>query len=106
MSQYRNISPQEIAAVEALGTSAESWSDVMVCDDFVPTQLVQSRLEGAIWIDSGARIVRSTVRNYRIGAGSLIEGGNGTRMPARVLVRQWGRGGDDQRERWAQCAYL
>lgn len=74
MSQYRNISPQEIAAVEALGTSAESWSDVMVCDDFGPTQLVQSRLEGAIWIDSGARIVRSTVRNYRIGAGSLIEG--------------------------------
>ena len=74
MPQYRNMTPAEIAAVEALGSSAEAWPQVRVSDDFTPSQLVQSHLEGAVEIGPGARIVRSCIRNYRIGEGALVEG--------------------------------
>ncbi|WP_298030989.1 DUF4954 family protein [uncultured Alistipes sp.] len=74
MPQYRNMTPAETAAVEALGSSAEAWLQVRVSDDFTPSQLVQSHLEGTVEIGSGARIVRSRIRNYRIGEGALVEG--------------------------------
>ena len=74
MPQYRNMTPAETAAVEALGSSAEAWPQVRVSDDFTPSQLVQSHLEGTVEIGSGARIVRSRIRNYRIGEGALVEG--------------------------------
>lgn len=68
------MTPAETAAVEALGSSAEAWLQVRVSDDFTPSQLVQSHLEGTVEIGSGARIVRSRIRNYRIGEGALVEG--------------------------------
>lgn len=68
------MTPAETAAVEALGSSAEAWPQVRVSDDFTPSQLVQSHLEGTVEIGSGARIVRSRIRNYRIGEGALVEG--------------------------------
>ena len=74
MPQFRNMTPAETAAVEALGSSAEAWSQVLVTDDFTPFQLLQSHLEGTVEIGSGARIVRSRVRNYRIGEETLVEG--------------------------------
>lgn len=64
----------EIAAAEKLGASAEDWSQVQVTDDFDPAQLQQCRLEGRVEIGSGARIYRSRVMNYRLGAGTLVEG--------------------------------
>lgn len=73
MSKFRKINATEIATVEALGSSAEDWSQVTVTEDFEPMQLLQSHLEGCVEIGSGARIVRSRVKNYRIGEGSLVE---------------------------------
>lgn len=86
------MTAEEIAAAENRGTTAENWSQVLVSDDFTPAQLRQSRLEGHVEIGSGARIIRSHVGNYRLGAGTLVEGatsmvcrhrstfGNGTKV--------------------------
>ena len=73
MYPYRKLTPEEIAAVEALGTTAEEWSQIDVPADFTPSQLVASHLEGHIALASGARIINSRVRNYRIGENSLVQ---------------------------------
>lgn len=69
----RNLTASETAALEAAGVTAEEWSQIVVSDDFTPTQLQQCRLEGRVELTSGARIRRSCVRNYRIGENSLVE---------------------------------
>ncbi|WP_300799447.1 DUF4954 family protein [uncultured Alistipes sp.] len=73
MYQYRKLTPEEIAAVEALGNTAEEWSLVDVSEDFTPSQLIGSRLEGHIAIAPGARIIRSRVKNYRLGENTLVQ---------------------------------
>ena len=73
MARLRNLTPAEIAEAETLGSSADDWTQVMVSEDFRPGQLRASRLEGRVEIASGARIVSSRVRNYRIGEDSLVE---------------------------------
>ncbi len=72
MPQYRDITPDEISALSALGTTADDWSRIRVSPDFTPNQLQQCRLEGTIEIASGVHIIRSYVSNYRIGAGTFI----------------------------------
>lgn len=74
MSPFRKLTAAEISAAEALGSTAEKWSEVLVSEDFSPSQLLQSRLEGHVEIASGARIVRSRVKNYRIGERTTVEG--------------------------------
>ncbi|WP_418982033.1 DUF4954 family protein [Alistipes sp.] len=74
MDALRKLTAAEIAAVEACGSSAEAWTEVAVSADFRPEQLLQSRLEGRVEIASGARIVRSRVRNYRLGERTVVEG--------------------------------
>lgn len=74
MSPFRKLTAAEISAAEALGSTAEKWSEVLVSEDFSPSQLLQSRLEGHVEIASGARIVRSRVKNYRIGERTVVEG--------------------------------
>ena len=74
MTQLRRIAQDEIARVEAAGSSAETWSTVFVSEDFDPAQLQGCRLEGRVEIASGARIGRSRVANYRIGENSVVEG--------------------------------
>ena len=69
----RRLTHTEIEAVRALGTYAEDWSEIFVSEDFQPEQLQQSRLCGRVEVGSGARIIGSTVTNYRIGARSLVE---------------------------------
>ena len=69
----RNLTSTEIEAIERLGTTAEDWSKIRVAEDFRPEQLQQSRLGGEIELHSGARIIRSYVANYRIGARTTIE---------------------------------
>lgn len=69
----RNLTSNEIAAVERRGTTAEDWSKILVSEDFRPEQLLQSRLGGTVEIGSGARIIRSYVADYRIGERSLVE---------------------------------
>ncbi len=74
MTSFRTLTAEEIAALEALGNSAEAWSQIRVAADFRPEQLLQSHFEGVVEIASGARVIRSRVRNYRIGEQSLVEG--------------------------------
>lgn len=74
MTPLRQLTPAETSALEALGNSAEAWSQVLVSADFKPFQLLQSHLEGHVEIASKARIIRSRVANYRIGEDSLVEG--------------------------------
>ena len=69
----RKLTHTEIEAIERLGTTAEDWSKIRVAEDFRPEQLQQSRLGGEIELHSGARIIRSYVSNYRIGARTTIE---------------------------------
>lgn len=73
LSPFRNLTAEEIAAAEKSGTTAENWLQVFVSEDFAPSQLQQSRLEGRVEIGSGARVVRSRVKNYRLGADTLVE---------------------------------
>ncbi len=73
MTSLRNLTAAEITRLEALGTTAEDWSQVFVSEEFTPTQLVCSRLEGRIELATDARIIASRVRNYRIGARSVVE---------------------------------
>ncbi len=74
MSELRNLTAAEIAAVESSDSSAADWSQVFVTDDFRAGQIVQSRLEGRVEIHSGARIIRSFIKNYTIGEQSLVLG--------------------------------
>ncbi|WP_418991607.1 DUF4954 family protein [Alistipes sp.] len=74
MSEMRTMTAEEISAVETLGSSSDDWNGVLVSGDFRPEQLIQSRLEGRVEIASGVRIIRSRVANYRLGAGSVVEG--------------------------------
>ena len=68
------LSSAQIEAVRSLGVTAEDWSQILISEDFTPSQLQQCHLEGRVEIASNARIVRSRVCNYRIGEGSLVEG--------------------------------
>ena len=72
MSQFRNLTDDEVHRLEATGCSASSWSDVWVAADFCTEQLAACHLEGRVRIASGARIYRSRVRNYDIGERSLV----------------------------------
>ena len=74
MTSFRTLTAEEISSLEALGNTAEEWSTVRVSEDFLPSQLLQNHFEGVIEIASGARVIRSQVRNYRIGENSLVEG--------------------------------
>ena len=73
MTSFRTLTPEEIAALEAQGNTAEEWSSVRVAEDFQPSQLRQSRFEGEVRIGPGARVIHSRVRNYHIGENTLIE---------------------------------
>ena len=74
MSRFRKMTGAEIEAALSLGASAQDWTRITVSEDFRPEQLQQCRLEGEVEIGSGARIVRSRVKNYRLGEGTLVEG--------------------------------
>ena len=73
METYRALTPGEIAALEASGSTADDWSSIEVAEDFHPSQLRGARLGGRVRLASGVRIRNSGVRNYDIGAGTLVE---------------------------------
>ena len=70
---FRSLTAAEIAALEALGNTAEAWDKVSVAEDFQPAQLLQSHFEGVVEIGSGSRVVRSCVKNYRLGKRVTVE---------------------------------
>ena len=74
MKKYRKLTESEIQELRHAAVSAENWSLIDVSQDFETSQLQQCRLEGIVRIDSQATIIRSRVRNYHIGQGSLITG--------------------------------
>lgn len=74
MTSFRTLTQAEISALESLGNTAEEWAQIRVAEDFQPHQLLQNHFEGIVEIASGARVIRSRVRNYRIGEGSLVTG--------------------------------
>ena len=74
MTSFRTLTAEEITALEGLGNSAEEWSQIRVAEDFRPEQLLQNHFEGTVEIASGARVIHSCVRNYRIGEESLVKG--------------------------------
>lgn len=73
MYEYRPLTSGEIAALEASGSTADDWSTVEVAGNFHPSQLHAARLGGRIRLASGVRIRNAGVRNYDIGADTLIE---------------------------------
>ena len=73
MDTYRALTPGEIAALEASGSTADDWSSIEVAEDFHPSQLRGARLGGRVRLASGVCIRNSGVRNYDIGAGTLVE---------------------------------
>ena len=72
MEGFRNLTPAEIGAVEALGNRADDWSRIMVAPDFEPRQLHNARLEGDVRIGSRTIIENTHVANYEIGADCTV----------------------------------
>ena len=62
MDTYRALTPGEIAALEASGSTADDWSSIEVAEDFHPSQLRGARLGGRVRLASGVRIRNSGVR--------------------------------------------
>lgn len=73
MHVYRGLTAPEISRLEELGNSSTDWSKIEVAPDFVPQQLLRSRLEGVVRLGSGVAVRNSTVRNYLLGAGTTVE---------------------------------
>ena len=73
MYEYRPLTSGEIAALEASGSTADDWSTVEVAGNFHPSQLHAARLGARIRLASGVHIRNAGVRNYDIGADTLIE---------------------------------
>ncbi|MEE1167446.1 MAG: DUF4954 family protein, partial [Alistipes sp.] len=73
MSQYRDITNEEIAILEQRGCCAESWERVKVAHDFTVEQLRNVRLEGDVTIGSNSYISYSTICNYAIGNNCHID---------------------------------
>ncbi len=74
MAQYRTTTTQEREQISQRGTIVENWAQLFVSEDFNVSQLFASRLSGTIYLDSGARVLSSSVSNYAIGRGATIDG--------------------------------
>ncbi|MFR9542604.1 MAG: DUF4954 family protein, partial [Rikenellaceae bacterium] len=60
MSQYRHLTQFEISQLKADGSRATDWSLIEVSEDFEVAQIVQSRIEGRLRLDSKAQMKYST----------------------------------------------
>ncbi|MFR9503585.1 MAG: DUF4954 family protein [Rikenellaceae bacterium] len=73
MSQLRALKAAEQAALEARCCFADDWTKVRVSECFSVAQLSMSRFGGSVEIHAGARVHNSTVVNYSLGEGSLVD---------------------------------
>ena len=73
MYEYRHLTSVEIAVLEADGSSASDWSSVEVAGDFRTAQLRNVRFEGRVRLAPDVQIRNARIRNYDIGAGTVIE---------------------------------
>ncbi len=74
MAEFRTTTPLEREQILQRGTVVENWEQLFVSEDFNALQLFASHLSGTIYLDSCARIFSSSVSNYAIGKGALIDG--------------------------------
>lgn len=70
---YRLTTAEERATLQSRGCYAEDWGRVLVSEDFCTEQLRNVRFEGAVTIGSNTRISDSTISNYEIGSGCVID---------------------------------
>lgn len=73
MYEYRHLTSDEIAVLEAYGSSAADWSSVEVAGDFQPAQIRNVRFEGSVRLAPHVRIRNARILNYDIGAETVIE---------------------------------
>ena len=114
--QYRATTHTEREALALRGCYAEEWDNVLVSEDFTTSQLRNVRFEGHVTIGSKSRIADSTISNYAIGSGCVIDDvlrmecrhattfGEGVRVAA--VNENGGRTAVIYRELTAQIAYL
>lgn len=57
----------------ATGTTADDWNEILVAEDFSPSQVACCRFEGRVEIGSRARVVDSTLSRYRIASDAVVE---------------------------------
>ncbi|MDE7069321.1 MAG: DUF4954 family protein [Alistipes sp.] len=116
MTEYRKLTQEEIARLEAAGNTAQAWERVEVAPGFRPEEIRDSRFEGDVRIGRGAQIRRATVSNYRICDEAVVSDvcrlecrhessfGNGVRVAA--INECGGRALPLCNELSAQAAYL
>lgn len=73
LAGYRLTTAEERDILVARGCYAEDWSRVVVSEDFEPSQLRNVRFEGYVSIGSKSKISDSTISNYEIGSGCVID---------------------------------
>lgn len=86
MTEYRELTIDEIEALECQGCSAEDWTRVAVAEGFVPERLQRVQFfgdvclganDGLIEVSEGFRkpcgVMDATLRNVTIGDGCLVE---------------------------------
>ncbi len=71
--ELRAITPHEQQELLTRGCFAEQWDKIKVSNCFSPKQLSASRFCGEVEIHAGAQIDNSTVKNYSIGQGVIID---------------------------------
>lgn len=71
--KMRNLSREEISALEQRGCSAEQWDRIHVAPLFTVSQLRNVRFAGDVEIEDEVVITDSFVRNYHIGRGTVID---------------------------------
>ncbi len=71
--KLRAITPTEQQELLSRGCFAEQWDTISVSECFSPSQLSACRLAGRVELHAGAQIHNSTVRNYSLGEGVVIE---------------------------------
>ncbi len=69
----RNVTATEQAEMAARGCFAEDWGLVRVSDSFDSTQVAMARFIGRVELHCGARVYNSTVANYALGEGVVID---------------------------------
>ncbi|MFR9496083.1 MAG: DUF4954 family protein [Rikenellaceae bacterium] len=116
MRQYRLLTRQEILQLQTDGSRATDWSLVEVSEDFAPSQIAQSRIEGRLKLDSKAQLRYSTISNYYIGENAIVDSvtrlecrhastfGNGVSVA--TINECGGRSVKIYTSLTAQCAYI
>lgn len=116
MQLHRQLTQQEISQLQTNGSRAIDWSLVEVSEDFAPSQIVQSRIEGWLKLDSKAQLRYSTISNYHIGESALVDSvtrlecrhastfGNGVSVA--TINECGGRSVKIYTSLTAQCAYI